>query len=366
MHYIGLMSGTSVDGVDAVLVSIPVNGQLALLATHQHTFPAAVRNAIQELMQPGPNEIEREGELDVQMGRLFAEAVHALLAKAGVSTSSIRAIGSHGQTIRHRPHAPHPFSRQIGNPSVITEETGITTVADFRARDLAAGGEGAPLVPAFHNWLFRKPGVNRVIVNIGGIANITWLPAIENSAVLGFDTGPGNTLLDQWIARHRNEPYDRDGAWAESGRVQKDLLARLMADEYFSKAPPKSTGREHFNLSWLEQQLVGKLAPEDIQATLVELTATSIAQGLKFLPEKIGEIYICGGGTRNRHLLARLHTLLPGIPVATTEILGLDPDWVEAVAFAWLAHQALAGRAGNIPSVTGARHPVLLGGIYLA
>jgi len=366
MHYIGLMSGTSVDGIDAALVSISVSGQLALLATHQHPFPVAVRAAIQELMQPGPNEIEREGELDVQLGRLFAEAAHALLAKSGVSASGIRAIGCHGQTIRHRPHAAHPFTRQIGNPSVIAEDTGITTVADFRARDLAAGGEGAPLVPAFHQWLFRKPGVNRAIVNIGGIANITWLPAIENRAVLGFDTGPGNTLLDQWIARHRNEPYDRDGAWAASGRVQKDLLARLMADEYFATAPPKSTGREHFNLAWLEQQLVGKLVPEDIQATLAEVTATSIAQGLKFLPEEIGEIYICGGGTHNHHLLARLRALLPGIPVATTEILGLDPDWVEAVAFAWLAHQALAGRAGNIPSVTGARHPVLLGGIYLA
>jgi len=365
MHYIGLMSGTSVDGIDAALVSIPVSGQLTLLATHQHPFPVAVRAAVQALMQPGPNEIEREGELDVQLGRLFAEATHALLAKSGVSASGIRAIGSHGQTIRHRPHAAHPFTRQIGNPSVIAEETGITTVADFRARDLAAGGEGAPLVPTFHQWLFRKPGVNRAIVNIGGIANITWLPATENNAVLGFDTGPGNTLLDQWIARHRNEPYDRDGAWATSGHVQKDLLAQLMTDEYFTKAPPKSTGREHFNLAWLERQLAGKLAPEDIQATLAELTAASIARGLKILPEKIGEIFICGGGGHNRDLLARLRAQLPGIPVATTGILGLDPDWVEAAAFAWLAHQTLAGRAGNLPSVTGARHPVLLGGIYL-
>ncbi len=365
MHYIGLMSGTSVDGIDAALVSIPISGQLALLATHQHPIPAAVRNAIQALMLPGPNELEREGELDVQLGRLFAEAANAVLAKSGVNTSSIRAIGSHGQTIRHCPHAAHPFSRQIGNPSVIAEDTGITTVADFRARDLAAGGEGAPLVPAFHQWLFRKPGINRAVVNIGGIANITWLPATENSAVLGFDTGPGNTLLDQWIARHRNEPYDRDGAWAAGGHVQKDLLAQLLADGYFAKVPPKSTGREHFNLARLEQQLTDKFAPADIQATLAELTVASIVQGLKFLPEKIGEIYICGGGHHNRHLLARLCTLLPGIPVATTEKLGLDPDWVEAAAFAWLAHQTLAGHAGNLPSVTGARHPVLLGGIYL-
>jgi anhydro-N-acetylmuramic acid kinase len=365
MHYIGLMSGTSVDGIDAALVSIPVNGQFALLATHQHPFPVAVRAAIQALMQPGPNEIEHEGELDVQLGRLFAEATHALLAKSGISASGIRAIGCHGQTIRHRPHATHPFTRQIGNPSVIAEDTGITTVADFRARDLAAGGEGAPLAPAFHHWLFRKPGVSRAIVNIGGIANITWLPATESNAVLGFDTGPGNTLLDLWIARNRNEPYDRDGAWAASGRVQKDLLARLMDDDYFAKAPPKSTGREHFNLAWLEKQLVGKLAPEDIQATLAEFTAASIAQALKFLPEEIGEIYICGGGSHNRDLRARLCALIPGIPVATTEALGLNPDWVEAAAFAWLAHQTLAGHAGNLPSVTGARHPALLGGIYL-
>jgi anhydro-N-acetylmuramic acid kinase len=365
MHYIGLMSGTSVDGINAALVSIPVSGQLALLATHQHPLPTAVRAAIQALMQPGTNEIEREGELDVQLGRLFADATKALLIKAGVDASSIRAIGSHGQTIRHRPHAAHPFSRQIANPSVIAEETGITTVADFRARDLAAGGEGAPLVPAFHHWLFRKPGVNRAIVNIGGIANITWLPATESGTVLGFDTGPGNTLMDQWVDRHRNERYDRDGAWAASGRVQNDLLARLLADDYFAKAPPKSTGREHFNLAWLERQVAGNLAPADIQATLAELTAASIAQGLKFLPDNIGEIYVCGGGSHNRHLLARLGALLPGIPVATTEVLGLDPDWVEAAAFAWLAHQTLAGHAGNLPSVTGARHPVLLGGIYL-
>jgi anhydro-N-acetylmuramic acid kinase len=366
MHYIGLMSGTSVDGIDAALVSIPLNGQLTLLASHQHPFPAALRDAIQALMQPGQNEIERAGELDVQLGRLFAEAVHALLAKCSVNASSIRAIGSHGQTIRHRPRAAYPFSRQIGNPSVVAEETGITTVADFRARDLAAGGQGAPLVPAFHQWFFRKPGINRAIVNIGGIANITWLPAAESSAVLGFDTGPGNTLLDQWIARHRNEPYDRDGDWAASGRVQNDLLARLMADDYFAKAPPKSTGREYFNLAWLEQQFVGQLAPEAIQATLAELTAASIAQGIKSLPEKIDEIYICGGGHHNRHLLARLRALFSGMPVASTETIGLDPDWVEAAAFAWLAHQTLAGHAGNLPSVTGARHPVLLGGIYLA
>ena len=227
MHYIGLMSGTSVDGIDAALVSIPVQGQLALLATHQHPIPTAVCTAIQALMLPGPNEIEREGELDVQLGLLFAEAAKALIAKSGVDASNIRAIGSHGQTIRHRPHAMHPFTRQIGNPAVIAEQTGITTVADFRMRDMAAGGQGAPLVPAFHRWFFHKPGTHRVIVNIGGIANITWLPGQERGLVLGFDTGPGNTLLDQWIMLARNERFDHDGAWSASGKVNDELLTRL-------------------------------------------------------------------------------------------------------------------------------------------
>lgn len=366
MHYIGLMSGTSVDAVDAVLVTVSGNDRPVLLASYSHPMPPATRGEIQALMQPGANEIERLGELDMALGELFAEAANAVIRQAGVERQIIRAIGSHGQTLRHRPRAQHPFTVQIGNPSVIAERTGITTVGDFRARDIAASGQGAPLVPAFHQRMFQSPGSNRVIVNIGGIANVTYLPATPSAPVSGFDTGPGNTLLDQWIRRHQNELYDRDGAWAASGRVQKYLLAQLMADGYFAKAPPKSTGREHFNLAWLEQQHAGKLAPEDIQATFAELTAASIAQSLKFLPEKIGEIYICGGGNHNRHLLARLRALLPGIPVATTEILGLDPDWVEAAAFAWLAHQTLAGHAGNLPSVTGARHPVLLGGIYLA
>jgi len=366
MHYIGLMSGTSVDGIDAALVSVPATGPLTLQATHQHPLPPAVRDAIQSLMHAGDNEIERAGELDTLLGQLFAQATQALLRKSGLLPGDIHAIGSHGQTIRHRPQALHPFTRQIGNPSVIAEQTGITTVADFRARDMAAGGQGAPLAPAFHQWFFRKSGVNRVIVNIGGLANLTWLPADPHDAVLGFDTGPGNTLLDQWIAQERNERFDQHGAWAASGQVRADLLAHLLTDAYFSKPPPKSTGREHFHLTWLTQQLAGNPKSQDVQATLAELTAVSIAQAMHFLPGKTEEIYVCGGGSHNRHLLARLHAQLPGIPIATTEMLGLDPDWVEAAAFAWLAHQTLAGHAGNIPSVTGARHPVLLGGIYLA
>lgn len=366
MYYVGLMSGTSVDGIDAALVSIPDQGPLTLKATHQQTIPPAVRTAIQALMAPGNNEIEQAGELDMQLGKLFAEAVQMLVRKSGVLAKDIRAIGSHGQTIRHRPRITHPFTLQIGNPSAIAEQTGITTVADFRARDMAAGGEGAPLVPAFHRWFFHKPGVNRVILNIGGIANITWLPADANETVLGFDTGPGNTLLDQWMMQNRGEHYDSDGKWAASGLVNEQLLARLLADAYFSKAPPKSTGREHFHRAWLEQRITDKLAAQDLQATLAELTSRSIVRALDFLPAKADEIYVCGGGGHNRHLLARLQAQTPDIPITTTAALGLDPDWVEAVAFAWLAHRTLSRQPGNLPSVTGANRAVILGGIYLA
>lgn len=366
MYYIGLMSGTSVDGIDAALVSIPDHGPLTLKATQQLTIPATVRNTIQDLMVPGNNEIDQVGELDMQLGKLFAEAVNVLLRMNGLDKKDIRAIGSHGQTIRHRPRATYPFTWQIGNPSVIAERTGITTVADFRARDMAAGGQGAPLVPAFHHWFFHRPDVNRVILNIGGIANITWLPADTQGPVLGFDTGPGNTLLDQWIMQNRNQRYDSHGEWAASGQVNAELLKDFLTDEYFAKAPPKSTGREHFHQAWLEERLTGKVLAQDIQATLAELTARSISQGLSFLPEKTDEIYVCGGGSHNRYLLSRLQAQVPNIPVTSTAALGLDPDWVEAVAFAWLAQRTLTGEPGNMPSVTGARHAVILGGIYPA
>lgn len=367
MHYIGLMSGTSVDGVDAALVSISPEGALEVLATHRHPFPETVRAAIQALMPSGPGEIDRAGELDMQLGELFADAANELLKQSGHAASGIRAIGSHGQTIRHRPQAAHPFTRQIGNPSVIAERTGISTIADFRSRDIAAGGHGAPLVPAFHESIFRKAGTNRAIVNIGGIANITGLPGDPQAAVIGFDTGPGNTLLDGWIQHMRGEMLDRDGAWAASGSVLPELLARLLADNYFSLPPPKSSGREHFHLDWLRAALRGQESAQDVQATLAELTARSIADALnRHLPNTPAEIYICGGGVHNRDLMARLQRLLGAIPLSSTQKLGLDPDWVEAAAFAWLAHRTLAGKPGNLPSVTGAKHPVVLGGIYLA
>jgi anhydro-N-acetylmuramic acid kinase len=303
----------------------------------------------------------------MRLGQLFGDAARELLATSGKTPSQIRAIGSHGQTIRHRPSAHYPFTRQIGNPSAIAEFTGITTVADFRSRDLAAGGQGAPLVPAFHAAMFQKTGVSRAIVNIGGIANVTWLPDEVAAPVVGFDTGPGNTLLDQWIKRHRGELCDRDGKWAAGGVVQEDLLKRLSADAYFAASPPKSTGPEHFHLDWVSQALTGQESPQDVQAALAELTARSISSALlKQLPSRPGEVYLCGGGTHNRDLVARLSRTLGDVPLATTATLGIDPDWVEATAFAWLAHRTLAGQPGNLPSVTGARHAAILGGIYLA
>jgi anhydro-N-acetylmuramic acid kinase len=368
MHlYIGLMSGTSVDAIDAVLVRIDTDNRPTLLAAHQHPLPDVLRAEIQALMLPGENEIDREGALDIQLGRLFSEAALAVLKASAKTPAEIRAIGSHGQTIRHRPHAAPAFTRQLGNPSVIAELSGITTVADFRARDIAAGGEGAPLVPAFHNALFRKSGVNRAIVNIGGIANVTFLPGDTAAPVIGFDTGPGNTLLDQWVALHQGHLHDHDGNWAASGKVINELLERLLDDEYFNQTPPKSSGREHFHPGWLRHHLAGNEPPEDVQATLAELTARSIAEAIhELLPGTIDEVYVCGGGAHNTNLLRRLRARLGPIPLATTATLGLDPDWVEAAAFAWLAHQTLAGHPGNLPSVTGAGRAVVLGGIYLA
>lgn len=372
MHYIGLMSGTSVDGIDAALVTIDEPGRIHLLATHQHPYPPDIRAQIQclSIAQCGHgnsnyNELEHAGELDMALGRLFADAANHVRKQASLQASAIRAIGSHGQTLRHRPRADHPFTIQIANPSVIAQVTGITTVADFRARDMAAGGQGAPLVPAFHRWLFHRTGRARVIVNIGGIANITYLPKALSMPIIGFDTGPGNTLLDQWIEKHQGTQYDRDGDWAAAGNVNARLLTSLLNDPYFAETPPKSTGREHFNLAWLDQHLraMDHLTAVDVQSSLAELTVSAITQAIQGLGE-VDEIYVCGGGAHNRHLMRRLQQQLHPVPVTDTTSLGLPPDWVEAAAFAWLAHQTLEGQPGNLPSVTGASRAVILGGIY--
>jgi len=368
-YYIGLMSGTSVDGIDAVVVEMRTGGTLSVKATHHHPIPVPLRDAIESLLQPGPDEIDRMGELDVQLGELFAQAADTVLAKTGVTAGEVRAIGSHGQTVRHRPRSTHPFTLQLGNPAIIAERTGIMTVADFRRRDMAAGGEGAPLVPTLHEWLFRSPKHNRTIINLGGIANVTLLPAGQDGAARGFDTGPGNTLLDRWTEKCRGERRDEAGQWAASGQVSETLLETLMADEYFARKPPKSTGREHFSIAWLNERLrilAEPITDSDVQATLATLTARTVTRAIKQEFPACDEAYVCGGGAHNVDLMNRLGRELAPIRVQTTDVLGLPVDWVEAVAFAWLAHRTLAGQPGNLPTVTGARHAAILGAIFPA
>ncbi|GMG85682.1 anhydro-N-acetylmuramic acid kinase [Biformimicrobium ophioploci] len=365
--YVGLMSGTSVDSIDAVLVRFdPSNdGNPEIIAAEGYPIEDAMRKAILALCSPGPAELDRSGQLDRTLGEVFASAVTRLLESSGVKASQVTAIGSHGQTVRHRPPGTiaTPFSLQIGDPNTIAAMTGITTVADFRRRDMALGGQGAPLVPAFHQAVFAA-AEDRAVVNVGGMANITELSA--DGSVRGYDTGPGNVMLDYWIGLQQGLSYDADGAWGASGRVHPELMERLMADPYFSAPPPKSTGREAFNPAWLETGMSGlSVAAADVQATLCEVTATSIAQAVQaFSPG--GEVLICGGGAHNADLLKRLRRRLPTWSVSTTDQYGIAADWVEAVAFAWLAKQTLAGLAGNCPGVTGASEETVLGGIFPA
>jgi len=366
--FVGLMSGTSVDAIDCALARC--TDTFELLATHEHAIPAGIREQIALLSHPGDDEINRMGVLDRELGRLFADAALALLAAAGTAPDSVLAIGSHGQTIRHHPPsvagAARGFTLQIGDPGTIAECTGITTIANFRGGDIAAGGEGAPLAPAFHAAAFARPGANRAIVNIGGIANVTFLEGTELRS--GFDTGPGNTLLDHWIARHSEHRCDTGGKWSASGQVHKPLLARLLEHPYFSRSGPRTTGKEAFNLPWLESQLdaFAAIPPEDVQSTLVELTCTSIAGAIRHCPFAIQEVYVCGGGAHNTYLMERLAVHLIPLAVNSTAMVGMEPDWVEAATFAWLASRTLNGLAGNCPAVTGAAGPRILGGIFRA
>lgn len=361
--YIGLMSGTSLDGVDALLVDFAAASPV-IRASHHQPYPTALRSALLELSHASRPELHGLAQLDVMLGELYAAAVQTLLTKTGADAGTIAAIGSHGQTIRHHPHGPHPYTWQLGDPNIIAERTGITTVADFRRRDIAAGGQGAPLVPAFHAALFRHAERTRVILNLGGIANITVLPQDTSQAVTGFDTGPANVLLDGWTARHCGTAYDAGGRWAGGGTVLPDLLEQLLGDSYFTQAPPKSTGRERFNLEWLEAQLKGMEDPQDVQATLLELTARSVAQAIASHAASAKEVLVCGGGAGNDVLMRRLAFHLAPRAVHSTAVYGVEPQAVEAMAFAWLARQTLHGAPGNLPAVTGARHPVVLGGIY--
>lgn len=358
---IGLMSGTSLDGVDAALVDFSQGGP-QLRASAYLPYSAELRSDILRLHNNLPDELHQSLLLANRLAQNYASAVQQLLGLAGVAPGAVAAIGCHGQTLRHQP--ARAYSLQLNNPALLAELTGITVVADFRSRDIAAGGQGAPLVPAFHEAVFRDAAAHRVILNLGGIANLTDLA--PGATTLGFDCGPGNMLLDAWSSRHLDKPYDENGRWAASGRVLPELLGRLLAHPFFEQRPPKSCGREQFNLAWLENCLVGGEAAADVQASLMELTAVGVQQGLAQARGGPAEIYVCGGGARNTALMGRLRALLPGTRVATTEALGLAPDRVEATAFAWLAQRTLAGLPGNLPEVTGARGRRVLGAIYPA
>lgn len=358
--YAGLMSGTSLDGVDAVLAR--PDDPSPLVATHHIAIPADLRLELMALNTPGPNEIERAASAANRLTELYGEAVREVLAKAGVTAGAVQAIGCHGQTIRHQPQAG--YTVQIVNGALLAERTGIAVVCDFRSRDIAAGGEGAPLVPAFHRAVFHRGDTNRVVVNIGGMSNLTYLPA--HGPVFGFDTGPGNVLMDGWIERQAGKAYDNEGRWAATGVVMPELLSRLQSHDYFSRRPPKSTGRETFDLSWVERHTAVGGRAEDVQATLLELTAWSVTKAIADYTAGAREIYLCGGGALNDALAARIASLSDGRTVATTESLGIPPLWVEALAFAWLARCRVTGVTANIPEVTGASGLRVLGAIYAA
>lgn len=367
-YYVGLMSGTSADAVDVVVVDFSTD-KLSLIDSHSAPLPHNIRQKIHSLATPSSNEIDRLGELDQELGELFAATINELIRKNNLPVENIMAIGSHGQTIRHRPpgSVQHPFTLQIGDPNVIAQRTGITTVADFRRRDMAAGGQGAPLVPAFHHAFFYNADVDRLIVNIGGMANITWIPT--TGAIAGFDTGPGNVLMDAWILKNQHKAYDADGNWAASGETHQELLQQLRQHSFFMQPPPKSTGREAFNLNWLDTEIAKlKTAPKanDTQATLLLLTATSITDCITTLTQSPIEVFVCGGGAYNLRLMNELKLQLPKSKIASTADLGIAPEWVEAIAFAWLAKQTMNRQCGNLCTVTGAREEVILGGVYFA
>ncbi|PXX73368.1 anhydro-N-acetylmuramic acid kinase [Pseudomonas sp. LAMO17WK12:I10] len=360
--YIGVMSGTSLDGLDIALIE--QTPAIRLIATHYIPMPESLRAELLGLCASGPDEIARSAIAQQNWVKLAAQGIHSLLAQQKLKPADIRAIGSHGQTIRHEP--TRGFTVQIGNPALLTELTGITVVSDFRSRDVAAGGQGAPLVPAFHEALFDQSCGKRAVLNVGGFSNLSLIES--DKPVAGFDCGPGNVLLDAWINAQRGENYDRDGQWAASGQVEPLLLNALLSDPFFATQGPKSTGREVFNLEWLQEHLarLPALPAENVQATLLELTALTIVESLQAAQTDTQELLVCGGGAHNSTLMNRLSSLLPNTEVSSTATHGVDPDWVEAMAFAWLAHCCLEGIAANRPSVTGARGLRILGAIYPA
>ncbi len=358
--YIGLMSGTSLDGIDAVLADFSLPAPL--VRTHFGVIPERLRNELKSLLQPGVNELARCAVIGNELAARYAHAVEVLLRDAGKPVTDIVAIGCHGQTVRHLPS--QGYTVQLVNGALLAEQTGIAVVCDFRSRDVAAGGQGAPLAPAFHGAMFHDGSVNRVIVNLGGIANLTWLPAA--GPITGFDCGPANALMDEWAEQHLGTPYDAAGSWASGGQVLTDLLAALSADPFFARCPPKSTGREYFDIKWAHAHLRTSFQPQDVQATFAELSASVLAAAIERHYSEAEEVLLCGGGVANADLVQRIGRLLAPRNVTSTMQLGVDPDWVEALAFAWLARETLAGRPGNLPRVTGARGARVLGCIYPA
>ena len=360
------MSGTSMDAIDVALVQIE-NHSLSLVQYEQFPIRDDLRKFVRQLSVT--SNIEEISRLDCVIGELFADSVLKMLKKARLDSREITAIGSHGQTVLHLPDATPPRTLQIGDANIITFKTGITTVADFRRMDIAAGGQGAPLAPAFHAFQFSSDTRRRVVLNLGGMANITVLPKGNSKKVTGFDTGPGNALLDDWVQRHLGLPYDKNGVWAESGKVNEALLKYMLEDPYFQMPPPKSTGRDYFNLEWLNNlltRLQPEISPADVQATLLELTVITISDAIKNYAEQTDEILVCGGGVHNPVLIKSLEEKLPGIEINPTGKYGFDPDCIEAVAFAWLAKCRLDETPVNLSSVTGAVSPQILGAIYSA
>lgn len=357
--FIGLMSGTSADGVDAVMVSFQ-GDRPRVRATHYHHYDSDFRQRLLAVMHGRADDLKAVASLDVELGRLLAQTCRELARKADVPLARVLAIGSHGQTLRHSPDTEPPFTVQIGDPHTVAKATGVTVVADFRRADMALGGQGAPLAPAFHAVCLAGDE-SRAVVNIGGISNVTLLPV--SGEVRGYDAGPGNALMDEWTSAHRNLPFDRDGSWAASGRVDPALLTRLLADDYFKRRPPKSTGRELFNQPWLQARLGSESLPAaDVQATLCELTAAAIVDSIAAGAPETARVLICGGGAHNASLMERLAARSPA-PIASTGEFGVDPDWMEAIAFAWFAKRTLAGNDANLPSVTGASRATVLGAV---
>lgn len=363
MLFVGVMTGTSVDGLDLALLDLPNN--LRPQAASTTPFPPTLRERLIALTSPSRDEVTRMGAAHVQLGDFIASACLDFLAKHNINASKVRAIGSHGQTIRHHPTSNYPYSVQIGSGHVIAERTGIDVVADFRGRDIAAGGQGAPLVPRYHDSLFRDRNLSRVVLNIGGIANVSILDP-ESSVSRGFDTGPGNALLDSWAQVCLDEPYDLDGTWAQSGNIYEPLLRQLLSDPFYEKPPPKSTGKEHFNLHYLQKFVTATDTQADVQATLVELTAKTVTSAIDQYAAASTDVVVCGGGRLNDYLMTRLQSLNPARAIRPSESLDIDGDAIEAAAFAYLAWQFIERLPGNEPAVTGADGLRVLGSLYPA